>query len=220
MPAILRIAYRLSPLLLVLAASPASPAASGAVVGRIATTGGEPREGVVVYVEGVPGASSRADRVLRIRQKDKAFTPSTSVVLTGTTVEFPNDDRIFHNVFSVSQAARFDLGLYKSGVSKSVVFKRPGVVEIYCNIHPEMVAKVKVLDTPFYAVTGKDGTFRIGAVPPGEYAVKAWQPWGTEWSGQVKVDASGTARLTVALDPGKPDKRHLRKDGSPYGRYR
>ena len=85
--------------------------------------------------------------------------------------DVPTDDKIFHNVFSLSRTARFDLGLYKSGESKAVKMKRVGEVDVYCNIHPEMVSKILVLDTRYYAVTDRNGRFSIDGVPPGEYGV-------------------------------------------------
>jgi len=121
----------------------------------------------------------------------------------------------------VSRAARFDLGLYKSGTSKTVQLKRTGVVDVYCNIHPEMVAKVVVVDGPFYAVTGKDGSFQIPGVPPGTYKLQAWRAGAAEWTGEVTVTPGGTARTTIELQVSdKGAEPHLRKDGTPYGRYK
>lgn len=177
--------------------------------------------GVVAYLEGVPeSARARLLTKPRIRQKNLAFEPRLSVVPKGATVEFPNDDKVFHNVFSLSRAARFDLGLYKSGESKSVTFSRPGVVDVYCNIHPEMVAKIKVLDTPYYATTGRDGSFRIEGVPPGTYPLVLWQPHGEEIRTQVTVGVGKTARIARELEEGAATTTHLRKDGTPYGRYK
>ena len=102
-----------------------------------------------------------------IRQREKQFDPPLTIVVRGTTVDFPNEDKIFHNVFSVSRAARFDLGLYKSGAMKSVEMKRPGTVDVYCNIHPDMVAKVKVLDNAFYTITDQTGDVRARGRPGG-----------------------------------------------------
>ena len=104
-------------------------------------------KGVVVYLEDVPGtpATPPKDHAV-IDQREKQFDPPLTIVVQGTTVDFPNEDKIFHNVFSVSRPARFDLGLYKSGTTKSVEMKRAGTVDVYCNIHPDMIAKVKVLD--------------------------------------------------------------------------
>lgn len=177
------------------------------------------RSGVVVYLEGVPGALPDASRSREIRQKNLTFNPALMVIVKGTTVAFPNDDLVFHNVFSLSKAARFDLGLYKGGTSKSVTFKKAGVVDIYCNIHPQMATKIKVLDTIHHGVTGADGAFRIANVPAGTYPVVAWQASGDEFRGVTTVTAGGTATLSIALVERQSPRSHLRKDGTPYGRY-
>lgn len=177
------------------------------------------QSGIVVYLENV--ASPAATGVKKeIHQKNLAFTPGLMVIVKGTTVEFPNDDKVFHNVFSVSKAARFDLGLYKSGESKSVTFQQAGVVDVYCNIHPQMVTKIKVLDNGFYAVTGKDGSFTIKNVPVGTYPAVAWHPHGSEAKGEVSVAAGGKASFNPTVNEESAQKRHLRKDGTPYGRYK
>jgi plastocyanin len=175
------------------------------------------RSGVVVYVEGAK-ATAPATRP-RIMQKEQQFVPHLTVIEKGVTIDFPNQDKIFHNVFSVSDAAKFDLGLYKSGESKSVTFKRAGVVDVYCNIHPNMIAKVKIVDGP-YAVTAADGSFAIADVPPGTYPIVAWQAAGPEWRGEVKVEAGQAAQVAIELVEGKAETGHQRKDGTPYGRYK
>jgi plastocyanin len=174
------------------------------------------RSGIVIVLQGAPVDPGAARP--RIMQKDQQFAPSLTVVAKGATIDFPNEDKVFHNVFSVSDAAKFDLGLYKSGDSKSVTFKRAGVVDVYCNIHPNMVAKVKVVDGPF-ALTGTDGSFAID-VPPGTYPIVAWQAYGAEWRGEVQVDAGKTAQVAIPLVEGQADTSHPRKDGTPYGRYK
>jgi hypothetical protein len=127
---------------------------------------------------------------------------------------------VFHNVFSLSETAKFDLGLYKQGESKSITFRRTGVVDLYCNIHPDMVAKIVVVDTPFYAITGADGRFRLDGVPAGVYPVVAWQAQGARFRGEVTVTSGGNAALDIKLVEGPMSKTHLRKDGTPYGRYK
>jgi len=173
---------------------------------------------VVVEIKGIDVEPERMTAA--IRQHDKTFVPELTVVTKNSVVEFPNDDKIFHNVFSLSKAARFDLGLYKSGSSKSVKLRRDGEITVYCNIHPEMVSKIKVVDTPYYAVTGKDGSFRIDDVPPGTYPITTWLPYGKGTSGTVTVTAGRTATIDFKVEAGKKPKQHLRKDGTPYGRYR
>ncbi len=110
----------------------------------------------------------------RLVQKDKQFHPHLLVVPTGSNVEFPNRDPFFHNVFSLFNGERFDLGLYESGTTRSVHFDRDGVSYIFCNIHPEMGAVVLSLSTPYYAVSGADGAITVRDVPPGNYRLHVW----------------------------------------------
>ena len=196
---------------------------SGSVTGTVTIQQGSgtksDRRNVVVYLEGVP-SPVRTPTPREMHQRDLSFFPWLLVVEKGTTINFPNDDKVFHNVFSVSRGARFDLGLYKSGSSKSVTFTEAGVVDIYCNIHPQMSAKVKVLDTSYFATTGEDGAFQIKNVPPGTYNLVGWQGFGVEYRGEVKVPAGGAAQVKIMLVEGDAPLNHLRKDGTPYGRYK
>lgn len=201
----------------------AAASAPGTVAGKVRVRfHGEPvrdRSGVVVAIHDVPGDEALPVRA-EIRQRKRAFVPRLVVVTRGSTVDFPNQDKIFHNVFSLSRAARFDLGLYKSGTSKSVTLRRAGVVEVHCNIHPEMSATIKVVDTSYHAVTGRNGRFRIDKVPPGTYPITAWRHHGQEARGTITVEPGGTSAITLEVEQGRAPRRHLRKDGTPYGRYR
>lgn len=110
----------------------------------------------------------------RLTQKDKRFIPELLVVSVGTSVEFPNRDPFFHNVFSLFEGKRFDLGLYQAGETRQVRFDREGVSYIFCNIHPEMHAVVIALSTSYYTVSGTDGELKIPDVPPGNYQMHVW----------------------------------------------
>lgn len=110
----------------------------------------------------------------RLLQKDKQFQPHLLVVPTGTSVEFPNKDPFFHNVFSLFNGKRFDLGLYESGTHRSVIFDREGVSYIFCNIHPEMAAIVITLNSPWFAISDSSGSVVIRDVPPGRYRLHMW----------------------------------------------
>ncbi len=109
-----------------------------------------------------------------ITQRDKAFEPHLLVVPVGTVVQFPNKDPFFHNVFSLFDGKRFDLGLYEAGSSKPVHFDRAGVSFLFCNIHPEMSAVIVAVGSPYYAVSDKDGHVTLPNVPDGRYEVRVW----------------------------------------------
>ncbi|MGB1014158.1 MAG: carboxypeptidase regulatory-like domain-containing protein [Nannocystaceae bacterium] len=176
---------------------------------------------VVVYLEGVRGPPlAPPSEAHEIRQVNKQFVPAVSAVVVGTTIDFPNDDKFFHNVFSLSQTAPFDLGLYKSGTSKVVTVERTGVVNVYCNIHPNMAASVLVLENRHFAVTGRDGTFSLEGVPAGNYPIVAWQPRGEIYRGEVTIRPGSPANVAIELLIDRSTTHHTRKDGTPYGRYR
>jgi plastocyanin len=133
--------------------------------------------GVVVWLEPLDGERPRVEPLRthpKIVQKRKQFEPHLLVVTVGTSVDFPNLDPFFHNVFSLFDGKRFDLGLYEAGTSKQVTFSRAGVCYVFCNIHPEMSAIVVAVDTPYYTVSAPDGSFAIANVPAGRYAATAW----------------------------------------------
>lgn len=114
-------------------------------------------------------------RKFTLVQKNKTFEPHVLVVPTGSEVDFPNKDPFFHNVFSLFDGKRFDLGLYEAGTSKSLRFDRPGISFLFCNIHPEMSAVVIALETPYYGVSNRSGKISISDVPPGRYVLHVWR---------------------------------------------
>ena len=135
-------------------------------------------------------------------------------------MNFPNRDQIMHNAFSLSRGNRFDLGLYKSGAAKKHRFENPGLVRIYCNIHPQMSAFVLVVDNPYFVEVERDGTYRIEGVPPGSYTVKAWHE-KARGQKKVTVGESGARGVNFTLDARRYKKRaHLNKFGKPYKRKR
>src|SRR5207244_9877814 len=130
----------------------------------------------VVYLETAPrGAfeTSQGGHAI-MDQRNETFVPHVLAIMTGTTVDFPNSDKFYHNVFSLSRARSFDLGRYAVGRSKSVRFDRPGIVRVFCDIHSHMSAFILVFTHPFFAVTDAEGHYRIDDVPPGNYSVVAW----------------------------------------------
>lgn len=180
---------------------------------------------LLVYIDGVeaPVAAPAGNvRKPTIASHNKTFEPHVEAIPVGTAVSFPNLDDIMHNVFSLTKGNRFDLGLYKSGAKKDFVFENPGLVRIYCNIHPQMSAFVLVMDNPHYAWAGPDGSFRIEGVPPGSYTLKVWHEEG-ETEQPIVVTERGASGLEVELDVSDFKKRpHLNKFGKPYkkrGKY-
>ena len=134
------------------------------------------RQIAVVYFQIAPsGAFEQSDeRRPMMDQRNETFVPHVLAIHTGTTVEFPNSDQIFHNVFSLSKTRRFDLGRYAAGRSKSVLFDSPGIVRVFCDIHSHMNAYILVFAHRYFATTDEDGRYRIDQIPPGNYSVTAW----------------------------------------------
>lgn len=136
--------------------------------------GGRPYEHAVVWLD-TPATPPQQGRRPVMDQRNLQFAPRVLAVRAGTTVDFPNNDRVFHNVFSFKDGKRFDLGLYPVGASKPVTFDKTGVSRIYCNIHPQMAAYVVAVDSPYFAVSRKDGSFTLPDVPAGRYTFHAWR---------------------------------------------
>jgi len=193
---------------------PASAAATGSIAGRVelghvepaparrpevAALGAPPardlpdRRVSVVYLETAPRGAFEETKPGRaaLDQRNETFVPHVLAVTTGTVVDFPNNDRIYHNVFSLSKVARFDLGRYAEGRSKPVRFDRPGIVRVFCDIHSHMSAFILVFSHPFFAVTDADGRFRIDRVPAGTYDLIAWNEGTTSDPQPVRVPAGG-----------------------------
>ena len=147
----------------------------------------------VVYIEGpVPGAPAPV-KIEKIRQKDAMFVPHVLPVMVGTIVEWPNEDDIFHNVFSKSDANPFDLDLYKKGdpPKRSPPFTKPGEVDVFCSIHSRMSCIILVLENPYFALTDARGRYTITNVPPGHYTLVAWQERMPKDSKEITVPESG-----------------------------
>ena len=192
-----------------------------AVSGRmtIMDKGDKPAQDVaqaVVWLAG-PDAPVPSPVEAEITTSEKALSPHVLVVPVGSTVNFPNHDPFNHNVFSLSEDNPFDLGLYGRGETRSVRFTRPGIVQIYCNVHAQMSAIVVVRDNAWYTQPETDGTFSLPSVPAGTYTLHAWHERVPEVTRQVQVPAGGLADLTLALDArGYRFKPHLNKFGQPY----
>ncbi len=199
------------------AAHTAAAQVSGKVT--IAEAGGKTAADVgnaVVYLEG------RAPRGLPTRVEmtldGRSFTPKVVVVPVGSTVVFPNRDPFNHNVFSLSEGNAFDLGLYGRGQKEEHRFRRPGVVSVYCNIHPRMVGFILVRDNAYFAQPGADGSFTIPGVMPGRYTLHVWFERTQEATQAVVVPEGGLANLEVMLDAtGYTYVQHKNKYGQEYG---
>lgn len=158
----------------------------------------------------------------RVVQKDKSFQPHLTVVPVGSLVDFPNHDPFFHNVFSLFNGKRFDLGLYEAGTSNSVRFDHAGVSYIFCNIHPEMSAVVVAVDTPYYGVSDKSGNVTIPNVPDGKYEMHVWYERsladalkGLTRAVSVSTSSRALGTVVVEQDPGFTP-AHKNKYGRDY----
>lgn len=183
--------------------------------------------GVVVWLAPLNGAGALGQRTRqRIIQRTKRFAPHVLAVEKGTEIDFPNLDPFFHNVFSLYQGKRFDLGLYDSGESRPVTFNRVGVSWIFCNIHPLMSAVVVTVDTPWFDVSDENGSIRISDVPEGDYRIQVWHERARETELQsltrtVRVTGGsfdlGMIRINEA---GYVPRPHPNKHGRPYDNER
>lgn len=179
----------------------------------------------VVWLEpvaGTPTPSFLPHGRYTLLQKNRTFIPHLQVIPVGTVVQFPNADPFFHNVFSLFDGKRFDLGLYEAGSSKSVTFSREGVSYIFCNIHPEMSAVVVALSTPLYAIADTDDSFVLHGIPAGDYNMHLWiegVPQSVlEGLSRLVNLPSGTVDLGTLIVPAIPDRigTHTNKFGNTY----
>jgi plastocyanin len=182
--------------------------------------------GVVVWLQPVtaePITVSRSSSKIIMRQKNKTFSPHVLVVPVGTTVEFPNDDPIFHNAFSNYNGQIFDIGLYPPGTTRSITFRREGAVRVFCNIHAAMSAVIVVVNTRYFAITGKDGRFQMEGVPKGSYRLAFYYERATEKTLEglsrtvlIRSEEEDLGSIHIS-EAGYLAIPHLNKYGKPYG---
>ncbi len=182
--------------------------------------------GVVVWLQPVTNehvTAARSPSKIRMRQKNKTFLPHVLVVPVGATVEFPNDDPIFHNAFSNYNGQLFDIGLYPPGATRSITFRREGVVRVFCNIHAAMSAVIVVVNTRYFAITGKDGAFQMEGVPKGSYRLAFYYERATDKTLEslnrtvmIRDEAQDLGSTDIS-EAGYLAIPHLNKYGKPYG---
>ena len=196
---VIDLANRLQPLRaslggIILGIAMAGPAAADTLELKLRDEQGKALEHVAVALVPLVGAVMEMPRRAEIVQKDKRFIPLMSAVQTGSAVDFPNRDTVRHHVYSFSPAKTFELKLYLGQHAAPVVFDKPGVVVMGCNIHDQMVAYVMVADTPWLGVSDAEGQVRLSGFPAGEYRLEYWHP---RWAGRTEV---ASKRIRVAGD--------------------
>ena len=192
---------------------------AGTIKGTVKVKGLRTPENVMVYLAKAPPASgdlSKAELVMD--QRNLEFIPHVLPVLVGSTVQFPNNDKVDHNIFSMSRTKKFNLGSYKPGESKTMVFDKPGIVEVRCDVHAEMASYILVMKNPYFAVTDKKGHFEIpdpdylkqtglenvAGLAAGKYTVKTWHEKLKSQKKSVVVPDSGDISVKLDLTRGVP----------------
>ena len=212
----------------VLAADNQEVASSGNSISgnvNVVTMSGEhkqDRSNIVVFVEGVsvPDQVRQPQDIPQIGHKGKRFSPEIVPIVRGNSVDFFNDDNIFHNVFSLSKTKPFDLGIYPQGSSKLVSFDRTGLVKIYCNLHPNMVGNILILNNPYYALTDANGDYSISGVPDGQYRLRAWYEFSGEIEKTIDLTKGSAHSHSFTITETKKRVKHKNKYGKPYtGKY-
>lgn len=196
-----------------------SPVIAGNIKGAVKVKGLRTPENILVYLTKTPPVTEDLSKAKFIMdQRNLEFIPHVLPVLVGATVDFPNNDKVDHNVFSMSRTKKFNLGSYPAGESKSVVFDKPGIVELRCDVHAEMAAYILVLKNPYFAVTDKQGRFEIPDanalkqtgftgvkdLAPGKYFVKTWHEKLKTQKKAVVVPDNGDVTIQLDLIRGTP----------------
>ena len=154
---------------------------------------------VVVFLKDAPRRGDPPPTQATVLQKDEAFVPRVLAISRGSTVHFPNSDPFFHNVFSLSRGANFDLGRYPRGESRSRRFTNAGLVKVYCHIHSHMTASIMVFDHSYFEIPAADGTFTLADVPAGTWQISAWHERIGESTNSIRVESGRAARVEFSL---------------------
>lgn len=207
--------------LLVLGALPLAAATVSGKISFVTKRGQNPvANETLVWLEPAGGKNMRrTPQTYQMMTRGKALIPHIVAVPIGSTVQFPNDDPISHNLFSLSSNNGFDLGLYRRGAGKAHKFDTTGVVNVYCNVHPSMSAVIHVMATPYYTFADAAGNYAVGDVPPGKYRLVAWNEQGGQTNSSIDVSAAGAVSGTLALTLDSRNYRltsHTDKSGKPY----
>jgi plastocyanin len=181
----------------ILALAGASSLAAGTITGSIPVAGAAEAERTVVYVESATTVTRGAAQRAKLLQKGARFSPAVLPIVSGTDVDMTNDDWVAHNVFSKSDVKPFDLGIYAPGGAKAVSFERPGVVDVFCAIHPRMNAVILVLQNPYFAKPDAQGQFTIDDIPAGSYTLRVYRLGAGSAAAQQQVKVATTGSATV-----------------------
>jgi plastocyanin len=183
----------------------AAPARSGAYAPRRVAGAAPPGpevSNVVVFIKNAPKRGALPAMRATILQQNETFVPRVVAITTGSTVDFPNGDPFFHDVFSLSRSGPFDLGSYARGKSKTRTFEHAGLIKVYCHLHSHMTASIMVFDHPYFAIPAADGSFAIDDVPAGSFAVSAWHERIGDSTQPVTVESGRTSDLQFSLPIG------------------
>ena len=172
---------------------------AGVIQGRVSSTGSTVFNDAIVSVEDIDARFPPSSKPAVMDQRGLRFVPHVLAIQAGTTVEFPNSDPLAHNVFSISDVKRFNLGLYPKGVVRRLRFDEPGIVQLLCNVHLEMSGFIVVVKNPYFTRVNPDGTYRIDGVPAGRHRVRCWHESRGPVEQTVDVPADGTARRDFRL---------------------
>jgi len=191
-------------------------AKGGSVTGTVTmkTPAGDNVPAIVVYVTGF--TEDATPRHVVMLQRERRFVPDVLAITRGQTVDFSNQDDIWHNVFSVSKARAFDLGMMKKPETKSVTFSKTGVIDIYCNIHPSMTGTILVLPNRAFALVEPGHAYRIDAVPAGDYRIFAWSRRSDVQQRDLHIDEGRTVPIDWQLERSSAETPHKNKYGQEY----